>query len=66
MKEVFEAGKGGMKEVLEAGKGGMKRVGKRYKRKHINPSLSTCASLAISKPRLIRQALNSSAPKVPE
>lgn len=28
--------------------------------------LSTCASLAISKPRLIRQALNSSAPRVPE
>lgn len=28
--------------------------------------LSTCASLAISKPRLIRQALNSSAPSVPE
>lgn len=26
----------------------------------------TCASLAISKPRLIRQALNSSAPRVPE
>lgn len=28
--------------------------------------LCTCASLAISKPRLIRQALNSSAPRVPE
>lgn len=28
--------------------------------------VSTCASLAISKPRLIRQALNSSAPRVPE
>lgn len=26
----------------------------------------TCASLAISKPRLMRQALNSSAPRVPE
>ena len=54
-------------------KGGEVQKKKKTKKKPVKlltagvwPRLSTCASLAISKPRLIRQALNSSAPRVPE